>query len=95
MKRYCIVLTALIAGIFLLSGCACTTSSLKMDYGKSFGLAKTGQILNPESGKNLEPVQGIDGQAAMKAMEKFQDGFGSCSSSGGGFESGDIMTKAK
>lgn len=83
MTRYYVVLTALITGIFLFSGCACTTSSLEKDYGRSLGLAKTNQTLNPEAVKNPGPVQGLDGRAAMKAMEKFQNGFGSCASSGG------------
>lgn len=59
----------------ILASCATEPSRLEMDYGNSFRLAKAGQILNPETGKNLEPVMGFDGRAAWNAMEKYQGDF--------------------
>ena len=46
-----------------------------MDYGTSYKLAKFNQTLDPDAEKNLEPVEGIDGQAAEKIMEKYQKSF--------------------
>jgi hypothetical protein len=31
--------------------------------------------LNPEAGKNLDPVEGLDGQAARVTMEKYRQSF--------------------
>ena len=47
----------------------------KTDFGASFESAKSGQILNPDAGKNLEPVSGFDGQAARVTVEKYREGF--------------------
>ncbi|MGD9384663.1 MAG: hypothetical protein PVH55_11485 [Desulfobacterales bacterium] len=48
---------------------------LKMNWGKSFESAKKNQILNPEAGKSLEPVVGLDGQAAEHGVNKYKDSF--------------------
>ncbi len=52
-----------------------TPSRLEMDYGTSFKLSKFNQIANPESEKNLEPVTGLDGQAAKAVVEKYRKDF--------------------
>lgn len=49
-----------------------TPSRLEMDYGTSFKLSKFNQIASPESEKNLEPVTGLDGQAAKAVVEKYR-----------------------
>jgi hypothetical protein len=48
---------------------------LDMNFGKSFESAKNNQILNPEAGKNLEPVVGLDGQAAESNVNKYKKSF--------------------
>ena len=48
---------------------------LKMNWGKSFESAKKNQILNPEAGKSLEPVVGLDGQAAEYGVNKYKKSF--------------------
>ena len=48
---------------------------LEMNWGKSFESAKNNQILNPEAGKSLEPVVGLDGQAAEHGVNKYKKSF--------------------
>ena len=48
---------------------------LEMNWGKSFESAKKNQILNPEAGKSLEPVVGLDGQAAEYGVNKYKKSF--------------------
>ena len=75
IKRYGI-LFVVIAAIALLSGCACEKNNLSADtWGRSFELAKYQQTLNPEAGKNLEPVEGLNGWAADAVMAGYQDSF--------------------
>ena len=44
--------------------------------GVAFQAAKSNQILNPDAGKEPEPVQGLDGQAAESAMDAYRGSFG-------------------
>jgi hypothetical protein len=74
MKKGCFLLIGLIT-IFLISTTWAGPSRLEMDYGTSYKLAKFNQILNPDAGKNLEPVTGIDGQAANAAIGQYRKGF--------------------
>lgn len=60
--------------IFLIST-GCVASRVEMDYGTSFKLAKFNQTLNPEAGKNLDPVTGFDGSAAQAAIGRYRKGF--------------------
>lgn len=48
---------------------------LNMNYGKSFESAKNNQILNPDAGKNLEPVLGLNGEAAEHGVDKYKKSF--------------------
>ncbi|MGB2927372.1 MAG: hypothetical protein WBB70_00515 [Desulfobacterales bacterium] len=48
---------------------------LEQNWGKSFESAKKNQILNPEAGKSLEPVVGLDGQAAEHGVNKYKKSF--------------------
>jgi hypothetical protein len=69
---------AIIAAVFaaaILSGCATNTSRLDLDFGTSYNLAKYNQIANPDAEKNLEPVQGLDGEASEKLMERYRKEF--------------------
>jgi hypothetical protein len=75
MVRRCLVLIGLAAMVTISACTAGNLSRLEMDYGASSKLARFNQILNPEAGKNLEPVSGLDGQAAQATMEKYRKGF--------------------
>ena len=57
----------------MLAGCAPTR--LEMDYGTSYRLARTQQILLPEGEKNLAPQEGLDGKAAQLSLERYRKTF--------------------
>ncbi len=73
MKRFFLVLSAVLFLATILA--ACGPSRLQMDYGTSYQLQKFNQTANPEAGKKVEPVEGMDGRAAQAAREKYQKGF--------------------
>ena len=73
VKKYVIFTALLFVGSSLV-GCT-YHSRLKEDYGNSHGLVVANQKLDPEAGKSLEPVSGVDGIAAEKTMGKYQKGF--------------------
>jgi len=53
----------------------CATSRVETDYGTSNKLARFNQTLNPDAEKNLQPVEGMDGQASQKALDTYRKGF--------------------
>ena len=66
----------IIAGMVLtLLAVGCGPTRTQMDFGTSYQLAKFNQIQNPQAEKNLEPVEGMDGQAAQNAVEKYHKDF--------------------
>ena len=74
------LLVGMITALSLVSGCQNTDftkreSTLKENWGRSFKEAKENQILNPEAGKDPNPVIGMDGQAANSSMEKYRGQF--------------------
>jgi len=73
MKKAIWILASFIGASLLISGCA--PSRVEMDYGTSFKLAKFNQTLDPAAEKNLEPVYGLDSEAAQKVMEKYRKDF--------------------
>ncbi len=73
MGARCLIAIGLIAALSVFSGCGATM--LDKNWGKSFESAKSNQILNPEAGKNLEPVVGLDGQAAEITLGTYRKGF--------------------
>ena len=48
---------------------------LNANFAKSFESAKNNQILNPDAGKNLEPVVGLNGEAAEHGVDKYNKSF--------------------
>jgi hypothetical protein len=73
MGARCLIAIGLIVALSVFSGCGATM--LDKNWGKSFESAKSNQILNPEAGKNLEPVVGLDGQAAERGLETYRKSF--------------------
>ena len=73
MRNTIAILCVLAFAAGLLASCA--PSRLEMDRGTSFKLQKANQIANPDAGKDLKPVEGLDGQAAAAAMTKRQKEF--------------------
>ncbi len=72
MRRTCHV--AIVLSILFTAGCA-HYGALEGDYGKSYTMAKQGQILNPGASKNLEPVTGLDSRASEAVMKKYIGSF--------------------
>ena len=48
---------------------------LDENWGRSFEAAKYNQILNPDAGKNLDPVTGMDGVASENTVNKYDQSF--------------------
>ncbi len=48
---------------------------LSSNYGESFRAARDNQILNPDASDNLEVVEGLDGQAGVLAIQRYQKFF--------------------
>jgi hypothetical protein len=76
-KTY-IILIALAA--LLASGCTRQIyleggSPVDQNWGRSFEEQKYSQIIDHEAGKNLDPVIGLDGKAAVNTVERYQDSF--------------------
>lgn len=65
-----------LAGIIIaFSGCSEAPSKVDANYGESVRQAQTSQILYPDAGENLEPCEGLDGQAAAIVMDEYRKGF--------------------
>jgi len=75
MTRKPILLIGFVTLFIIMAGCAKPLSRVETDYGHSSDLAKTNQTLNPESSKNLEPVTGMDGEAAQAVTERYREDF--------------------
>lgn len=71
MNRY---LVFVILAAALLASCAGKTR-LEQDFGTSQKLAVQNQILNPEAGKNLQPVEGIDPVAGGIILKEYYKSF--------------------
>lgn len=74
MGTRCLIVIGLIAALSAFSGCAGPTQ-LDRNWGKSFESAKSKQILNPEAGQNLDPVDELDGQAAEITLGTYRKSF--------------------
>ncbi len=62
--------------LLCLSGNGCATyGDLEKDYGKSYAAAVSGQILNPEASRNLNPVTGLPGDVASTTYDKYIKSF--------------------
>lgn len=58
----------------LLAGCN-HYGEIPKDYGNSYNMSKSGQILNPAAGKNTQPVTGLAGKAADTTVKKYLETF--------------------
>jgi hypothetical protein len=61
--------------LFLGVGCTGLSSRLDRDHGNSFHRTIANQTLHPESAKNLEPVTGMDGEAAQAVTDRYRKDF--------------------
>ncbi len=59
----------------LMAGCASVAPNYDARFGESVRAARQGQTLNPNAMANPDPVQGLDGKAAVNAQENYQKSF--------------------
>jgi hypothetical protein len=80
MSKRTIALTIACAMLALFAGCSSSgpvheETLLEKNWGRSVETAKYNQILNPDAGKNLTPVEGLSGKAAGNTVEKYENSF--------------------
>jgi hypothetical protein len=80
MLKITLTIFGLIVALLVISSCGHSISGqreslLSSNWGKSFEAAKYNQILNPNAGKNFDPVDGLDGPAAEENVNKYRKSF--------------------
>lgn len=75
MSKPAHTIIALLAVSGTLTGCVSPTPMLDEHFGDAVRAAKEQQILNPDAGRNTDPVAGLDGPAAKEAVDRYQDSF--------------------
>lgn len=69
--------------VVLLVSFGCATAQHEQTWGKSFEMTKDAQMLDPDASENLDPVTGLDGEAAAGDMKRYRKGPDGKSGSGG------------
>jgi hypothetical protein len=59
----------------VLQACASPTPQLDSRFGDAVRAAKLQQTLNPDAGRQVSAVDGIEGTPARETMERYQDSF--------------------
>ena len=80
MLKRTIAVTIACAMLALFAGCSSSgpvheETLLDKNWGRSVETAKYNQILNPDAGKNLTPVEGFNGKAADNSVKKYENSF--------------------
>lgn len=80
MLKRSLILIGIVASLSLNPGCGGqqvhqNESMLEKNWGRSYEAAKYNQILNPDAGKDLSPVEGLDGAAAEAGVDKYRQSF--------------------
>lgn len=77
MVEKCLKTLAILGWAIFFVGCSQMQKETLSDknWGRSYEAAKYNQVLNPDAAKNLNPVDGLDGQAANNDVEKYRDSF--------------------
>ena len=68
-------LLAMAALTGLLAGCASTTPNYDKRFGEAVRDAKQKMTLNPDAGRNPDPVAGMDGRASRETMVRYKDSY--------------------
>ena len=80
MLTRCLILIGFISIMTVVLSCSGTTpaqeqSLLERNWGRSFESMRYMQMVDPEAGKNLDPVLGLDGNASENNVNKYQKSF--------------------
>ena len=80
MLTRCLILIAVISVMAVVLSCSGTTptpkqSLLERNWGRSFESMRYMQMIDPEAGKSLDPMLGLDGNASNHNIDKYQKGF--------------------
>ena len=80
MLTKCLIIIGIMSILSVVLGCSGTApapeqSLLERNWGRSFEGMRYMQMLNPEAGKNLDPVLGLDGNASDNNINKYQKSF--------------------
>ena len=79
LNRYLILITFM-SIFFLVLSCSGTTpaheqSLLERNWGRSLESMRYMQMVDPEAGKNPDPVEGLEGNASENNVNKYQQSF--------------------
>lgn len=55
------------------AGCASRTPVLDESFGDAVRAARLKQTINPDAGRDADPVAGLDGLAAHESIERYKD----------------------
>ncbi|NIS50599.1 hypothetical protein GWN26_02100 [Candidatus Saccharibacteria bacterium] len=80
MLTRCLILIGIMSIMPVVIGCSGTApiaeqGLLERNWGRSFETIRYMQMVNPEAGKNLDPVLGLDGNASDHNINKYQESF--------------------
>lgn len=59
----------------VLGACAEPAPRYEAEFGNATRSTLNAQIINPDAGKNADPVTGLDGRAARDAVDNYQKSF--------------------
>ena len=67
------------ATVLMVVGCEHIPSArqdtlLNRNFGRAYETARYNQILNPDAGNNLQPVEGLDGQLVQENLNTYRKG---------------------
>lgn len=73
MKPLQITTVIMLAGV--LTACVEPAPRYEAEFGNATRATFNAQIINPDAGKNPDPVAGLDGRAARDAINNYQKSF--------------------
>ncbi|CAG36263.1 hypothetical protein [Desulfotalea psychrophila] len=75
MKMKKCMLAMLLVPFLLLIGCTKQPTQVDNFYGTSFELAKQSQIHDLNAGKDVAPVEGLEGSVGTRVMKRYEGSF--------------------
>jgi type IV pilus biogenesis protein CpaD/CtpE len=68
-------MTALLAALAALAGCAQSSPKFDASFGASVRATVAAQVADPAAAGNANPVSGIDGRAAAAAQQRYESSY--------------------